>query len=90
MKYVGDFAKADMNAMRLAQELQAQAMSYIQDAFFAEEELNANNLTPARFMREYEKARDDEGLMNELNRQLAAIIGPIIPLVFAPPEQGQQ
>jgi len=68
----------------MAQELQGLVMDYIQDAYFAEEELNLGNLTYARFMKAYEDARDND-MTDELNRQLAAIISPVIQQVFMPP-----
>lgn len=89
MNPVGDFARADMGAMLLAQQLQGLVMDYIQDAYFAEEDLNLGNLTYDRFLKEYEKAKDGD-TMNELNRQLAAIIGPVIQQVFMPPPAKQE
>ena len=92
MKPVGDYARADFAVMKLAQELNAQIMDYVQDAYFAEEELNLGNLTYARFMKEYEKAKDGDDLAkSELNRQLGAILAPLIEQVMAaPPQEGGQ
>ena len=75
--------------MKLAQELQGKVMDYINDAFFAEEDLNLNNLTYTRFMKEYDRARND-GTLDELDRQLAAILSPVIQMVLSQPPEGQQ
>lgn len=87
---IGDFARADFAVMRQAQELQGLVMDYIQDAYFAEEDLNLNNLTYARFMREYENAKAGGPLaMEELNTQLAGLLGPIIQQVMSQPPEAQ-
>lgn len=91
MKPVGNFARAEFEVMNLSQQMQGRVMDYINDVYFAEEELNINNLTYERFMREYEKAQagGDES-MSELNRQLAGILSPIIDQFLAAPVQEAQ
>ena len=91
MNPVGDFARADFAVMLLAQELQGRVMDYVSDAYFAEEELNANNLTYERFMRAYEKAHDGgDAEMQELHRQLAGILSPLFDQFMAMPMQEGQ
>ena len=66
-------------------------MDYVMEAFFAEEDLNLNNLTYDRFIKEYEKAHAGDDLAkSELNRQLGAILGPLIEQVMAAPPEGGQ
>lgn len=88
----GDFVKADFAAINMSVELQGLAMDYIMDAYFAEEKLNINNLTYANFMKEYEAAKDgDELAKSELDRQLLAILQPVIQQVMTPqPQNGNQ
>lgn len=82
---VGDFAQLDFQAMKMAEELQAMCVSYINDAYFAEEDLNLDNLTPARFIAELEKARDGGPVAQfEFNRMLSKIIEGVIPQVMNP------
>ena len=88
MKPVGDFAHAEFEVMRLAQIMQGQAVDYVKAAFLAEEDLNLNNLTYDRFMKEYEKSRA-EGTTDEFDRQLAAILSPVLQMVLSAP-QGEQ
>lgn len=90
MRRVGDFAQLDFYAMRLAEELQALSTQYINEAFFAEEDLNLDNLTLANFLKEAEKARDGGKVAElEFNRQLAKIIKGVVPMILnPPPEQG--
>ena len=87
----GDFASADFEAMRLASELQALSVEYINESFFAEEDLNLDNLTLANFMKEMEKARDGGPVAAfEFNRQLSKILQGVIPQVMNPQQPGQQ
>ena len=88
MRPVGNMARAEFEVMRLAQLLQGQALDYVMEAFFAEEDLNLNNLTYDRFMKEYEKSRA-EGTTDEFDRQLAAILSPVLQMVLSAP-QGEQ
>ena len=88
MNPVGDFAKADMRVMLLAQELNGHVMDYINDAYFAEEPLNLENLTYDRFMKAYEKAHDaGPEAIDELNQQLAGILAPIFDQFMQMPPQ---
>ena len=85
MHRVGDFAQLDFQAMRLAEQLQAMCVSYINDAYFAEEDLTLDNLTPAKFISELEKARDGGPVAQfEFNRMLGKIIEGVIPQVMNP------
>lgn len=88
MRYLGDFARADFAVMQLAQQLQGKAMDFIQEAYYAEEDLSLNNLTYDRFMKHYDRART-EGF-DDLDRQLAAILSPILQQVLSAPPEGEQ
>ena len=88
MRRVGSFAQADFQAMRLAEELQALSTLYINESFFAEEEINLDNLTLANFLKEAEKARDGGKVAElEFNRMLAKIIKGVVPMILNPPEE---
>lgn len=90
MRRIGDFSQADFEAMRLASQLQALATEYINDAFFAEEELNLDNLTLHNFVTSLDKAQDGGPVaVLEFNRMLSKIIAGVVPQVINPPQQGQ-
>lgn len=83
MQRHGSFAQADFQAMRYADQLQALAVSYIQEAFFSEEDLNLDNLTPTKFLQELEKARNGGPIAQlEFNRMLGKIIMSAVPTVM--------
>lgn len=88
MRPVGNMARAEFEVMRLAQELQGKALDYVMESYFAEEDLSLSTLTYARFMKEYERART-EGF-DDLDRQLAAILTPILQQVLSAPPEGEQ
>ena len=87
MRRHGDFAQSDFAAMRLAEQLQSLSMQYINEAFFAEEDLGLDNLTLDKFFKELEKAKDGGPVAEfEFNRQLTKIIQGVIPMVTQPQE----
>lgn len=89
MNRIGNFAQADFQAMRYADQLQALAVSYIQEAFFSEEDLNLDNLTPTKFLQELEKARDGGPIAQlEFNRMLGKIIMGAVPMVMQASAEG--
>lgn len=91
MRRIGDYAQADFAAMRLAEELQALSVMYINDAFFAEEELNLDNLTLTNFLKAMESAREGGPVAEtEFNRMLANIVRQAVGTVMAPPQEGGQ
>lgn len=88
MRRIGDYSQADFSAMRLAEQMQAMATQYINDAYFAEEDLNLNNLTWDNFVKQMDAAKDGGPVaMLEFNRQLAKIIQTAVPQVL---QMGQE
>ena len=89
MRRIGDFAQADFFTMRLAEELQALSMQYIQEAYFAEEELNLDNLTFANFVKAADAAQEGGPIaQKEFDRLLAKIIKGATDQVLNPPQKG--
>lgn len=89
MRRIGDFSQADFAVLRLAEQMQALAVNYLNEAYFAEEDLNIDNLTWDRFVKAWDEAKDGGDIgMYEFNRQLAAIIQGVIPQVLNPPQEG--
>ena len=90
MRRIGSFAQLDFLSMQLAEQMQALSMEYIQESFFAEENIGLDNLTHALFLKEMEKAKEGGPIaQNEFNRQLAKIIQGIVPSILNPPEEQQ-
>ena len=88
MRRVGSYSQADFASMRMADQLQAMALDYINDVYFAEEDITFANLTPAKFQAELDKARDGGPVaMQEFNRQLAKILGEVLPQALASVQQ---
>ncbi len=91
MNRIGDLSQADFESMRLAEQMQALSMEYINEAFFAEEDLNINNLTWNRFMDAVDRAKDGGPVaQNELDQMLLKILQPIAQQVMNPPQPGAQ
>ena len=88
MRRIGSFAQLDFLSMQLAEQMQALSMQYVQEAFFAEENIGLDNLTHALFLKEMENAKAGGPIAeNEFNRQLAKIIQGIVPSILNPPEE---
>lgn len=90
MRRIGDYAIADFAAMRLAEEMQALSVLYINEAFFAEEELNLDNLTLNNFLKEMQKAKEGGPVAeHEFNRMLAGIVKQAVDMTMNPPQPTQ-
>lgn len=87
MRRIGDFAQADFAVMKLAEELQAMSTLYINEAFFAEEDITLDNLTYSNFLKEAQKAREGGPVaQQEFNRMLAKIVQNSVGMVLNPPQ----
>ena len=74
--------------MRLAEQMQALAMEYIQEAYFAEEDLNLDNLTFNAFVKAADAAHEGGPIaQNEFNRMLTKILQGVVPQIMNPPEE---
>ena len=88
MRRIGDFAQADFFAMQLAEQLQALSMQYVNEAFFAEEEINLDNLTLSNFLKEASKAKEGGPIAEqEFSRMLAKIVQGAADMVMNPPQE---
>lgn len=91
MRRIGSMAQLDYFSMQLAEQMQALSMQYIQDAFYAEEDIGLDNLTHALFLKEMEKAKEGGPIAeNEFNRMLSKIIQGVVPMITNPPPQEGQ
>lgn len=87
MRRIGDFSQADFQAMQMADQLQALSVGFIKEAFFAEEELNIDNITETKFFKELDKARAGGPVAQyEFNRMLGDLL---VQAVQRTQQQGQ-
>lgn len=88
MRRIGDYSQADFQAMQMADQMQALAVSFIKEAYFAEEELNLDNITEKKFMQALDKARTGSSVEKyEFNRMLGDLL---VKAVQQGQQQGQQ
>lgn len=77
--------------MRMAGEMQALALKYIEDAFESDEDISLNSLTYDRFIDALDTARQSGPEAEaELNRQLAKIVHQAIQQAMSAPPPGAQ
>lgn len=89
MRRIGDFSQADFEALKLAEQMQALATSYIKDAFFAEEDLQLDTLTETKFIKALEQARNGGAVEQyEFNRMLGNMIVQAVQTVQQQSQQG--
>ena len=87
MRRIGDYSQADFQAMQMADQMQALAISFIKEAYFAEEELNLSNITETRFVKALDSARTGSSVEKyEFNRMLGDLL---IQAVQRGQQQGQ-
>lgn len=87
MRRIGDYSQADFQAMQMADQMQALAVSFIKEAYFAEEELNLSNITETRFVKALDGARTGSSVEKyEFNRMLGDLL---IQAVQRGQQQGQ-
>ena len=82
---IGDFSRLHFRTIELADAYQGLALDHIRETFLSEESgLRLDDMSYGDFIKAFVEASEG-GTRDEFEAQLAAQMGPILDMVFAPP-----